>query len=107
MSRSPQDAAQITHILATLADAVTAIETRQDEHDRTALQLVQLVGVDIQDITDTHDAQPASGLFDPAGELAEIAAWLSAYHADYPDLTTELTALVNSAAAALRDHATR
>jgi len=82
MPYSDQTADQIGGILDELANALTAVEARQNELDKPALELVQLVGVDVQDISDTLAAWPASDLFDPAGELAEITAWLAAHRTD-------------------------
>jgi ABC-type transporter Mla subunit MlaD len=103
MPYSEQTADQIGGILDELANALTAVEARQNELDKPALELVQLVGVDVQDISDTLAARPASDLFDPAGELAEITAWLAAHRTDLPDLVTELTTLTGTAAAKISD----
>jgi hypothetical protein len=82
-----------------LLGELTALEARQDESNRPALQIVQLVAVDVQDARDALDTQNPVALLDFASEIAAIATWLAAYTDDHPNLIKTLTALVTTTAA--------
>ncbi|MCP2323627.1 hypothetical protein HDA40_002134 [Hamadaea flava] len=84
-------------VLTGLADAITEIEGHQDELDKPALELVQLVGVEVQDITETITGPQPSNLADLVGELTEISTWLSDHATGRPRLVAELTHAIAAA----------
>lgn len=81
-----------------LMDAIVTVEAEQDEGG-PAMQLTQLVGVDVRDILDHLDAGQSYTPYDALGDLADTARWLAAYRPEHPALVGRLTTLLDTAAA--------
>lgn len=91
----------ILEILDNLLDAMTALQSRQDENDSAPHELIHMAHVDVQDIIDQLNANPDALCFDAAAQLNTISTWLAAYLRDYQDVTRNLTALIDAAAATI------
>lgn len=99
MPHDPPTADEICNILDELAEALTSLQGQHNENDRPALELIEMAGIDVQDIIDTLDNTPSHPLFCADGELSAIAAWLASYRSGQPALVSTLTTLVDDAAA--------
>jgi hypothetical protein len=92
------DTDEVAGILDTLMNAITDLQSHQNEDDRPVMELIEMVGVDVQDIIEAT-AQVAAA--DAAAELYEISTWLTAYRSDHPTIVTALTTLIDNAAATI------
>ena len=95
-----QQQSETQAVVDELMDQIVTVEAQQDE-DGPAIQLTQLVGVDIRDIQDHLEANQGYDPFDALGDLADTASWLAAYRAEHPDLVDKLTTLLDTAAATI------
>jgi hypothetical protein len=100
MNMDLQQQSETQAVVDELMDQIVAVEAVQDE-DGPAMQLTQLVGVDIRDIQDHLDANGGYDPYDVLGDLADTASWLAAYRAEHPALVEKLTTLLDAAAATI------